>query len=97
VFSALALAVEAAEALSTFLSDCDPGLTAAVRPFERAALEEKQKEPFMHATIRRYEGVDVTRINEIVGKVNETLVPKLRELPCFSVYFLIEGSIGVIL
>ena len=35
----------------------------------------------MHATIRRYEGVDTTRISEIVGKVNETLVPKLRELP----------------
>jgi hypothetical protein len=38
VVSALALAVEAVEALCTFLSDCDPGLTAAVRPFERAAL-----------------------------------------------------------
>src|SRR5215213_4580467 len=36
--SALALAVEAAEALCTFLSDCDPGLTAAVRPFECSAL-----------------------------------------------------------
>jgi len=50
----------------------------------------------MHATIRRYEGVDVTRINEIAGKVNETLVPKLRELPGFSGYFLIEGSSGVL-
>ena len=49
----------------------------------------------MHATIRRYEGVDVTRINEVVGKVNETLVPKLRELPGFAGYFLIEGSSGV--
>jgi len=38
VTSALALAVEAVEALCTFLSDCDPGLTAAVRPFGRAAL-----------------------------------------------------------
>jgi hypothetical protein len=50
----------------------------------------------MHATIRRYEGVDVTRINEVVGKVNETLVPKLRELPGFSGYYLIEGSNGVL-
>jgi hypothetical protein len=50
----------------------------------------------MHATIRRYEGVDVTRINEVVGKVNETLVPKLRELPGFTGYFLIEGSSGVL-
>jgi hypothetical protein len=38
VISALALAVEAVEALCTFLSDCDPGLTAAVRPSERTAL-----------------------------------------------------------
>jgi len=49
----------------------------------------------MHATIRRYEGVDVTRMDEVVGKVNETLVPKLRELPGFSGYFLVEGSGGV--
>ena len=50
----------------------------------------------MHATIRRYEGVDVTRINEVVGKVNETLVPKFRELPGFAGYYLIEGSGGVL-
>jgi hypothetical protein len=81
---------------STFLSDCDSGLTAAVRPFECAALKEKQKEHHMHATIRRYEGVDVTRITEVVGKVNETLVPKLRELPGFAGYYLIEGSSGVL-
>jgi hypothetical protein len=50
----------------------------------------------MHATIRRYEGVDVTRINDVVGKVNETLVPKLRELPGFAGYYLIEASGGVL-
>jgi len=50
----------------------------------------------MHATIRRYEGVDTTRIDEIVGKVNETLVPELRKLPGFSGYYLVEGSGGVI-
>ena len=50
----------------------------------------------MHATIRRYEGVDVTRIDEVVGKVNETLVPKLRELPGFTGYYLIEGGNGVL-
>ena len=49
----------------------------------------------MHATIRRYEGVDATRTNEVVGKVNETLVPKLRDLPGFHGYFLIEGGSGV--
>jgi hypothetical protein len=50
----------------------------------------------MHATIRRYEGVDVTRIDEVTSKVNETLVPKLRELPGFAGYYLIEGSSGVL-
>ena len=50
----------------------------------------------MHATIRRYEGVDVTRMNEVVGKVNETLVPKLRDLPGFTGYYLIEGGSGVL-
>jgi hypothetical protein len=50
----------------------------------------------MHATIRRYEGVDTSRINEVVGKVNETLVPELRKLPGFAGYYLIEGSSGVL-
>jgi hypothetical protein len=50
----------------------------------------------MFATIRRYEGVDPARTTEITGKVNETLVPKLRELPGFAGYFLIESSSGVL-
>jgi hypothetical protein len=50
----------------------------------------------MHATIRRYEGVDTTRMNEVVGKVKETLVPQLSELPGFSGYFLIEADNGVL-
>ncbi len=50
----------------------------------------------MHATIRRYEGVDTTRINEVTGKVNETLVPQLRKLPGFSGYYLIETDNGVL-
>ena len=49
----------------------------------------------MFATIRRYEGIDPARTSEITGKVNETLVPKLRELPGFHGYFLIEGGGGV--
>jgi len=50
----------------------------------------------MHATIRRYEGVDAARINEVVGKVNETLVPQLRKLPGFGGYYLIEAGNGVL-
>jgi hypothetical protein len=50
----------------------------------------------MHATIRRYEGVDGTRASEVARKVNETLVPQLRELPGFSGYYLIEAGSGVL-
>src|SRR5271154_1951458 len=48
----------------------------------------------MHATIRRYEGVDSTRTDEITGKVRDTLVPQLRELPGFVAYYLIETEDG---
>ena len=30
----------------------------------------------MHATIRRYDGVDQNRTVELTGKVNESLIPK---------------------
>jgi len=50
----------------------------------------------MHATIRRYEGVDSTRVNELVRKVDETFVPQIRELPGFSGYYLIEAGNGVL-
>ena len=50
----------------------------------------------MHATIRRYEGVDAARTTEVSAKVNETLVPELRKLPGFAGYYLIEAGNGVI-
>jgi hypothetical protein len=50
----------------------------------------------MYATIRRYEGVDKARIDEVTGKVNESLVPQLRELPGFFGYYLIEAGNGVL-
>ena len=50
----------------------------------------------MHATIRRYEGVDTNRINELVGKVDETFVPQVRELPGFAGYFLMEADKGIL-
>ena len=50
----------------------------------------------MFATIRRYEGVDMTRTNDITSKVNETLVPQLRDLPGFAGYYLIEAGNGVL-
>ena len=49
----------------------------------------------MHATIRRYDGVDQNRTVELTSKVNETLVPKLSKLPGFKGYFLVEAGNGV--
>ena len=50
----------------------------------------------MHATIRRYEGVDTTRINDVVSRVDETFIPQIRELPGFAGYFLMEADNGVL-
>jgi hypothetical protein len=50
----------------------------------------------MFATIRRYEAIDQTRTTELVKKVDESLVPRLTELPGFSGYYLIEAGNGVI-
>ena len=50
----------------------------------------------MHATIRRYDGVDQNRSTELTSKVNESLVPKLEKMPGFKGYFLIEADNGVL-
>jgi hypothetical protein len=46
----------------------------------------------MHATFRRYEGVDRNRTDELTKKVNESLMPRLSNLPGFGGYYLIEGE-----
>ena len=49
----------------------------------------------MHATIRRYDGVDQNRTTELTSKVNESLMPKLNKLPGFKGYYLIDAGNGV--
>lgn len=49
----------------------------------------------MHATMRRYEGVDQSRTDELTKKVGESLMPRLSKLPGFGGYFLIEAENGV--
>jgi hypothetical protein len=49
----------------------------------------------MHATIRRYEGIDQERSDELARKVDETLLPRLSEMPGFKSYYLIEVDNGV--
>jgi hypothetical protein len=50
----------------------------------------------MYATIRRYEAIDQTRVDELVKKVDTTLVPLLSKMPGFGGYHLIEADNGVI-
>ena len=49
----------------------------------------------MFATVRRYDGIDESRIPELVKKCDETLLPRLSKLPGFSGYYLIEAGNGV--
>jgi hypothetical protein len=49
----------------------------------------------MHAIVRRYEGIDTKRTDELKQKVSEKLTPKLSKLPGFDGYFLIEAGNGV--
>jgi antibiotic biosynthesis monooxygenase len=49
----------------------------------------------MYATIRRFEGVDKTRTDELVKQVDESLKPKLSELPGFVGYYLVNAGEGV--
>jgi hypothetical protein len=49
----------------------------------------------MHATIRSYHGVDQNRAAELTTKVNQTLVPKLSELPGFAGYYLVDAGNGI--
>ena len=49
----------------------------------------------MFATIRSYHGVDQTRTAELTDKVNETLMPLLKELPGFDRYYLVDAGNGL--
>jgi hypothetical protein len=46
----------------------------------------------MFATIRRYESVDPARTDELIKKVDETLVPLLSDAPGFQGYHLIQAG-----
>jgi hypothetical protein len=50
----------------------------------------------MFATIRRYESIDQSRTSELIKMVDENLLPRLRELPGFNGYYLIEAGEGVL-
>jgi len=50
----------------------------------------------MHATIRRYDAIDQARTSELAKKAEDSLLPRMSELPGFNGYFLIEAGNGVL-
>jgi hypothetical protein len=50
----------------------------------------------MYATVRRYEGIDKVRSEEVTRKVGDSLLSRLRELPGFGGYYLIDAGGGVL-
>src|SRR6266516_4157286 len=55
-----------------------------------------RKEHRMHATIRRYDGVDQNRTDELSREGDVSLAPKLDTFPGFADYFVIAPGNGVV-
>jgi hypothetical protein len=49
----------------------------------------------MHGIIRRYEGIDKARIEELTNKVGESYLPRVSKLDGFRGYYLIEAGDGI--
>jgi hypothetical protein len=49
----------------------------------------------MYATVRRYEGIDKSRTDELTKKLGESLGPSMSKLPGFGGYFVIQAGEGV--
>jgi hypothetical protein len=46
----------------------------------------------MYAAIRRYEGVDRSRADEVRREINDEFLPMIRELPGYHGYWVIEAG-----
>jgi len=49
----------------------------------------------MHVTIRKYDGIDQNRKDELTQKVGDSLLPRLSKTDGFRGYFLMETKEGV--
>lgn len=50
----------------------------------------------MFAVIRRYEGIETGRLDELTAIARDELVPRLAEEPGFMAYYLLDAGNGVI-
>jgi hypothetical protein len=84
-----------AEGFEKFLDRDSAGLCTQESSTEFSCHERRRQEHHMHATIRRYEGIDRARTVELTRRIDESLVPKLSKLQGFKGYYLIEAGDGV--
>jgi len=62
----------------------------------RVRRRKSTEEHHMYATVRRYEGIDKVRSEEVTSKVDQSLLPSLSQLPGFVGYYLIDAGEGVL-
>jgi hypothetical protein len=84
-----------AEELETFFDRHSAGLCTQESSIGLSCHERRRQEHHMHATIRRYDGVDQARTEELTRRIDESLIPKLTRLEGFRGYYLIEAGNGV--
>ena len=50
----------------------------------------------MHAVIRHYEGIDSTRLEELIGIMKEDFIPTLSEIEGINAYHVIDSGTGLL-
>jgi hypothetical protein len=50
----------------------------------------------MHAVIRRYEGVDESRIDELRDSLRDRFLPRVREISGLEAYYFVNAGTGTI-
>ena len=50
----------------------------------------------MYLTMRRYEGIDKLRSDEVTSKIGESLMPSLTRLPGFGAHYLVDTGEGIL-
>jgi hypothetical protein len=86
--------VEAAEA-PRFLSGHQTRPACEEGSIGLSALKNDDRSFMLHATVKRYEGVDQNKTDDLKRKINETLIPRMSRLSGFGGYYVIESENGV--
>jgi hypothetical protein len=50
----------------------------------------------MHAVIRRYEGIDSTRLEEVIGAIKDDFIHRIGQIEGMNAYHVIDAGPGVL-